>query len=652
MALSTLFSPLRLGNVTLPNRVVVAPMGVGLTSEDNPWPMRLVRYFEERAIGGFGLIITPFTPVHDRLSTLPCAGIQADRYIPHHRRLTDAIHMHGSKVFLQIALAGGQLSPEGPSSIYSPIYSQKPRELTTAELDECVEAFVLAAGRGIEAGYDGVEVHGAHSYLIGSMMSPALNLRTDKYGGSFENRMRFPREIISRIRKKYPDLPVGFKFSAYEHLEGGVDIHLAKDIARHIAELGVVYLHPSTTGVTFEYMTEWSAVPVMYIPRNTLMPLAEQIKEAVPDVPVIGTGGISVPEEAEEFLAAGKCDLVALGRPSIADAHWPNHAKATGRVVPCIRCNVCYKQLWDGEWLWCSVNPYMLHESEQDLPVPTRKKKVLIVGAGPAGMRCALTAAKRGHEVILCEKRPYVGGMLYPGSRPLCKQDMTRLLRWFEDELAASSVQLRLNCPVTPELVDSEVPDALVIASGAESSFPNVPGMDLPHVASAVDVLRDITRYKGKSAVVVGGGDVGCETACHLADNGWKVTIVEMLPELMKESAVADVRHPMRALLDARNVEVCTGTRLHAVTPRGVEVILPNGKQWGFTADLAVMATGFHTPSTTAGPGAVSRHIIPLSGLLGELSERVAETHLIGDCASLGRIREAIEAGERIGRWV
>lgn len=267
-------------------------------------------------------------------------------------------------------------------------------------------------------------------------------------------------------------------------------------------------------------------------------------------------------------------------------------------------------------------------------------------------MRCALTAAKRGHEVILCEKRPYVGGMLYPGSRPLCKQDMTRLLRWFEDELAASSVQLRLNCPVTPELVDSEVPDALVIASGAESSFPNVPGMDLPHVASAVDVLRDITRYKGKSAVVVGGGDVGCETACHLADNGWKVTIVEMLPELMKESAVADVRHPMRALLDARNVEVCTGTRLHAVTPRGVEVILPNGKQWGFTADLAVMATGFHTPSTTAGPGAVSRHIIPLSGLLGELSERVAETHLIGDCASLGRIREAIEAGERIGRWV
>ncbi len=650
MALTTLFSPIRIGNVTIPNRIMLAPMGVGLTSRELPWPARLARYFEERAMGGFGLIITPFTPVHPTLSTLPCAGIEDDRHIPNHRRFTETIHQYDSKVFLQIALAGGQISDDAPSSIYSPVYAKKPRALTTEELDELVEAFIAAAGRAIEAGYDGVEVHGAHSYLIGSMMSPALNKRTDKYGGSFENRMRFPREIITGIRRKYPDLPVGFKLSAHEHLEGGVDIDLAVEIARHIAALGVVYLHPSTTAVTFEYMDQWSAVPVMYMPRNNLMPLAARIKAAAPDIPVVGTGGVSVPEEAEEFLADGTCDLIALGRPSLADPHWPNHARA-GRVTPCIRCNVCYKQLWVGEPLWCSVNPYLLREAEQDLSPAGRRKKVLVAGAGPAGMRCALTAAKRGHEVILCEKRPYVGGMVYPGSRPACKQDVARFLDWFKAELAESAVEVRLNCEVTPELLEREAPDALVVAVGAEPAFPGVPGIDRPNVVPAVEVLRDVTAFAGRKAVVVGGGDVGCETACHLADHGWEVSIVEMLPALLQESPVVDTRPPLMALLAERNITVHTGTRLNAVTEEGAEVILPNGKEWGIGADLVIMATGFRPPATI-NPGDVSRHIAPMSGPIGKLSTLVAETHLIGDCAAPGRIREAVEAGERVGRWV
>ncbi len=651
MNLATLFSPIRLGKTTLPNRTVVAPMGVGVTSREYFYPMKLVRYFEERAKGGFGLIITPFTPVHPTLSSLPCAGIENDSRIPNHRRFTDAIHTYDSKVFLQIALAGGQISDDAPSAIYSPIYAKKPRALATEELDECVEAFIAAAGRAIEAGYDGVEVHGAHSYLIGSMMSPALNKRTDKYGGSFENRMRFPMEIISGIRKKHPDLPVGFKFSAYEHLESGVDIELAREIARHIAELGVAYLHPSTTAVTFEYMDDYSAVPVMYMPRNNLIPLTEKIKEAAPGVPVIGTGGVSVPEEAEALLASGKCDMVALGRPSLADPHWPNNARETGRVVPCIRCNVCYKQLWAGETLWCSVNPYLLREAEQEISIPARKKKVLVAGAGPAGIRCALTAAKRGHEVLLCEKRPYIGGMVYPGSRPQCKQDVARLLEWFHAELAGSAVRLRLNTEVIPELVETEAPDALVLAVGAEPSYPDVPGIDKPHVISAVEALRDVTKFAGKKAVVVGGGDVGCETACHLADQGWEASIVEMLPDLLMESPVVDTRPPLKALLAQRNIGIFVNTRLNAVTDDGIEVILPNGKQGGLVADLVVIATGFRPPMLV-NPGDVSRHIAPTSGPLGKLAAHAVETHIIGDCASPGRIREAIEAGERVGRWV
>ena len=651
MTFPNLFSPIRLGKTELPNRIALAPMGIGVSSKDEPYPMRVVRYFEERAIGGFGLIITPFTPVHPTLSTLPIAGITRDEYIPGHKRFVETIHQYDTRVFLQIALAGGQLSHEAPTSMYSPIYAEKPRELTTDELDELVESFVIASGRAVEAGYDGVEVHGAHSYLIGSMMSPALNKRTDKYGGSFEGRMKFPRDIITGIKAKYPDLPVGFKMSAYEAFPGGVEIELAKDIARHIASLGVVYLHPSTSAVTFEYMDDYSAVPVLYMPRNNLIPLTVEIKKAAPDVPVIGAGGITVPEEAEQLVASGKCDMVALGRPSIADPHWANHVKAGKKVVPCIRCNVCYNLLWAGEPLMCSVNPYMLHEAEQYLSMTSLLKKVMIVGAGPAGMRCALTASKRGHEVTLYEKLPYVGGMLFPGSRPKCKQDVVRLLDWFKTEIDQSTVTLRLSTEVTPDLIERESPDALVIAIGAEPVFPGVPGIDRKTVISAIKVLRDITRFSGRKAAIIGGGDVGCETACHMADNDWDVTIVEMLPALMTEHSVKDTRFPMMKLLDSQHVTVMTGTSLSAVTDDGAEVVLPNGKKWGVDADIVVIAAGFKKPDVFK-PEEVSMHITPLGGTIGKLAIKAKEAHIIGDCAALGRIREAVEAGERIGRWL
>ena len=649
MSFSHLFSPIKLGTVEIPNRTAMAPMGVGLSSPDETWPLPEIRYFEERAAGGTGLIITPFTRVHGSLASIPLVGIYDDSFIPSHKRLVERIHRYDTRIFLQIALSGGQLSHEAPSSLYSNLYPVKPRELSADELDELAESFVKAAGRAVEAGYDGVEVHGAHSYLIGQMMSPALNKRTDRYGGTFEKRMKFPTDIITGIKAKYPDLPVGFKFSADEYMKRGVDITLGAFIARHIAELGAAYLHVSTTGLTNEFMYKYCAVSPMYVPRNNLMPLVRAIKKAVPATPVISGGSITVPGEAEEFIAQGDCDMVALGRTILADPHWANHAREGKKVVPCIRCNVCYCQLWTGKILWCSVNPYLLREAEQNLPVPVVKKKVMVVGAGPAGIRCALTASKRGHEVILCEKQSTVGGMVYPGSRPDCKADMARLYEWYVSELGESSVSLRLNCTVTPEMVEQEAPDALVIAVGAEPSLPDVPGIDLPHAVQAVDVLRDIARFRGKKAVVIGGGDVGCETACYLADHGFKVTIVEMLRELMSAPHSIFSKHPMLELLKARNVTIMTETRLNAVTSEGVEVLLPNGKQWGIDADLAVIATGFKKPDASFDGESSSMRLVSLSGCIGSLSVKADEVHIIGDCASLGRIREATEAGERVG---
>ncbi|MCE5250909.1 NAD(P)/FAD-dependent oxidoreductase [bacterium] len=651
MAFPHLFSPIKLGKIEVPNRTAVAPMGVGLYSCDETWPYRHARYYEERAIGGIGLVITSFVRVHGKLASVPLNGIYDDHFIPSHKKLVDRIHKYDTKIICQIALSGGKISSDAPTSMYSPNYYVKPRELSTGELDELVQSFIDAAGRALEAGYDGVEVHGAHTYLIGQMMSPSLNKRTDKYrGDTFEGRMKFPTDIITGIHKKYPDLAVGFKFSAHEELPGGVDIELAKEIAKHIEKLGIVYLHVASTASTIEVFSRFPSVPPLYIPRNTLIPLAEQIKKTCPKTPVMGTGSITVPEEAEEFIASGKCDMVALGRTILADAHWAKKAKEGKRVVPCIRCNVCYHQLWLAGPLWCSVNPYLLHEAEQDLPIPAKKKKVMIVGAGPAGVRCALTAAKRGHDVTLYEKRPYVGGMVYPGSRPKCKEDVARLYEWFVAELKDSTVKLKLNTTVTPVMVEKEAPDALVLALGTEPLMPDVPGIDKPHVATAVDVLRDVSKFKGKKAVVVGGGDVGCETACHLSDNGWDVTIVEILPKLMEENIMTNVKVQMFNLIVEKNIKVMTETQMSAVIDSGVEVVLPNHKASGLDADLVAIAIGMKKQATFTAGSAMS--IVPTSGVAGEMAMKCDEVHLIGDCAKLGRIREATEDGERVGRWL
>lgn len=650
MALTNLFNPIKLGNVEIRNRTAMAPMGVGLYSSDETWPRRELRYFEERAIGGIGLLITPFTRVHDRLASVPMSAIYDDRFIDTHKELVERCHRHGAKTFCQIALSGGKISCDAPSAIYHPNFVNKPNELTTAELDELVQSFIDAAGRAVKAGYDGVEVHGAHTYLIGQLMSPSTNKRTDKYGGSFDARMKFAVDVITGIKKACPDFNIGFKFSAHEAFEDGIKIDDAKEIAKCIAELGVCYLHVASTASTVELYSEYPSVPPLYIPRNTLMPLADEIKKTVPDMPIIGTGSITVPEEAEEFIAQGQCDMVALGRTILADPHWPNKAKEGKRVRPCIRCNVCYHQLWLGGPLWCAVNPYLMHEAEQDVPPAVRKKDVMVVGAGPSGIYCALTASKRGHNVTLYEKRPYVGGMVFPGSRPECKRDVARLYEYFVAELEDSDVTLKLNTEVTPELVDQERPDALVLAVGTEPIIPDIPGIEKPHVETAVDVMRDVTSFKGKKAVVVGGGDVGCECACLLADNGWDVTIVEIAPKLMEENIMTNVKVQMFALLEKKGIKSLTETRVTAITDEGCEILQPNGKHNGLDADLVAFAVGMKKGENFELGSAMN--IVPLSGKLGVMAMKADEVHMIGDCAQLGRIREATEAGERIGRWL
>ncbi len=297
------------------------------------------------------------------------------------------------------------------------------------------------------------------------------------------------------------------------------------------------------------------------------------------------------------------------------------------------------------------MNPYLSHEAEQHLVAADIPKKVMIVGGGPAGVRCALTAAKRGHDVTVYEKMPYLGGMIYPGSRPTFKQDVARVLDWMDEELKHSAAKVRLGVEVTPEMVEREAPDALVIAIGAEQIVPQVPGMDKPNVAFAVDVLRDITKYPGKKAVVIGGGDVGCETACYMADHGFEVTLVGRNPRLMKHNN-RFVTIEMKDMLRDKGVKVMTEVALNAVVDMGAEVLLPSGKKWGVEADWVVMAAGFvdhKNISAQVGPTLMAR---AKTGFIAALSMKAPEVHVIGDCCTLGRIVDAMREGERVGRWL
>lgn len=641
MAFEHLLRPIKLGNVEVRNRVAMAPMGTDLAHPVRMWGEEEISYFAERAKGGVGLIISPFTAATKVLSDIlrgrPLMAINDDSQIPSHRQMTNAVHRNGAKMFCQCAIFGGKFGEAAPTSMYSPNFSDRPRELSLDEIYAIIADFGKAARRAREAGYDGVEIHGCHGYLIGQFISPGMNYRTDEFGGSFEARMKFPVDIFRAMKREAgEDFPLGFKMSAWEDIPGGVQGgEEAARIARWMADEGVAYVHVGTLNTTVERLSEHPSVPCTYLPRNTLLPLASDIKEALGTTPVMGTGSVILPAEADQFISDGVCDMVALGRTLLAEPHWVAKARAGRPVRPCIRCNVCHHQLWKAEPLICTVNPYLLKEAQEPLQPTSRKKKVMVVGGGPGGVQAALVASARGHEVTLYEQRPYLGGMLYPGSQPACKAEVGLYRDYLAAELKASDVKVVTATEATLELVQRERPDALVIAVGSVPSQPDIPGIDQPHVVPAIEALRDPKLVRGRHVVVVGGGDVGCETAVYLADLGKDVTIVEILPELMTEQYINNVKMAMYQLLQKKGVRYFTGNRLTQIDGKSVEAKGPEGGRT-LPADSVVIATG-NRPNETV------RETLRLG---------CAEVHIVGDCGALGRIREAAIEGDRAGRLI
>lgn len=632
-----LFKPIRLGTVEIPNRIALAPMGLGFETQDEIWPERYFPFIEARCQGEAGLIITHFTNATP-LATAPLVGIYDDRFIATHKRLTEVVHRYESKVFLQIAAMGGKGGDAAPSAIESPNYLQMPRELKVQEIQRIINDFASSAARARQAGYDGVELHGGHTYLVGSFMSPHTNRRQDEYGGDFERRMRFPVEIVRAIKREVgEDFPIGFKFAAHEELEGGVTPELGVEIAEKMASEGVCYLHVSSTSATLGLPSKYPSLPTIYTQRNALLPLAKMVKRAVTSIPIIAAGAIDEPSEVQEMISQGDCDMVALGRGLLADPHWVRKVRRGERIRPCIRCNVCYQQLWTMHAsVVCTVNPYLTLEIQEPFPPLIQRKKVMVVGGGPGGIVAALTTAKRGHQVTLYEKDQVLGGKLIPGSRAGSKAEIGRLLDYWSQELADSPVELRLGTEVTVDMIRKEKPQALIISVGAGPSLPSIPGIESAHVITAIDAFLKPQELAGGDVVVVGGGDVGCECALFLAEKGARVTIVEALEEILTTEEVYSLKVDLLKMLKDVEIRVLTHAQVKEITTHEALIETKEGMTQKLKADWVVIATGMRS----------------LRKVAHELAGECADVRLIGDCVKPRRIRDAVVEGDLAGRLV
>ena len=636
--LKKLFTPMKIGKIEIPNRLVVSPMVTDYCNQDGTATERYIAYHEAKAKGGWGLIITEDYAVDPSGKGFSCvAGLWNDSQIASHTELTKRIHQYKSKIFAQIYHCGRQTAsaitgcqPLAPSPVPCPTMQELPKELPIDEIEKIVGQFGDTALRAKKAGFDGVEIHGAHGYLVSEFMSPYSNKRTDEYGGHLLNRMRFPLKIVADIRAKCgKDFGVGFRISCDEFVPGGRTIEDTKAMAVLLEDAGIDVLHVSA-GV---YASADKIVPASSTPHGWLAGYAEEVKKVV-RVPVITVGRINDPFVAESIIASGKADFVAMGRASLADPEFPKKAKAGlfDEIRPCIACNEgCIGILFTDQPIKCVLNPTLGREAEWVIRPAEKAKKVVVIGGGPAGMEAAATAAKAGHKVSLFEKEGRLGGLFYLASVPPNKGEIGNFVEYQIKQLEKFKIKVTLNANVTPEVIDSEKPDVVINATGGIPVTPDIPGIAAkPNVVNAYDVLAGKV-FVGAKAVVIGGGMVGAETANHLANHGKSVTLVEMLPDIATEIQNIN-RSALLQDLEKGRVRILVETTVKEVLTDGVLVIKGCDTE-SIGADTVVVASGSRTDG----------------GLENKLAGRPYKVVSIGDAIKVGKVVDAIEAGYLTG---
>lgn len=646
--LERLFQPTRIGKLELKNKVVMPALNTKLGTEWGAVSDRLTDYYEERARGGVGLIIIENTCIDWPVGKAGTNPIRADewKFVQGLHDLAEAVHLYGAKIATQLQHTGRQgssmTSAEGqelvaPSAIPClPTGAEMPRALTIGEIEVLIGKFVLGATITKAAGFDAVEIQGGHGYLIAQFMSPYTNKRTDEYGGDFEGRMRFCLRVVEGVRAAVgPDFPIIFRLSGDEYIEGGLALEDTKLVAQKLESAGVDAL--SVSAGIYESPPWYSKIfPTMGMPEGCNVPLAEEIKKAV-KVPVIVAGKLGDPLLAEQVLKDGKADLIAVGRPLLADPEWPKKA-AEGRlgdIRPCLYCNEACAGNISHMWrVDCTVNPALGREREYRITPAERAKRVLVVGGGPAGMEAARVAALRGHEVTLCERNGSLGGQLLPASVPKFKKPIKDLLEYLEAQAAKVGVKIELGKEATAELVRELKPDVVILATGAAHLIPGIPGIDGPKVATACQILLG-EKEAGKKVVVIGGGEVGSEIAWFLAEQGRKVAILEMMYGVAVDMNLFSRFYLLDRLAEL-GVEVLANMTAKEVTDKGVVAVDMNGNKQVVEADTVVVAAGFRSNN--------------------ELEERlrgeVAELYSVGGCVEPGKIWGAIHSGSRVARQI
>jgi 2,4-dienoyl-CoA reductase-like NADH-dependent reductase (Old Yellow Enzyme family)/thioredoxin reductase len=605
-----LLEPYKIGHMPLRNRIVMAPMSLNLT-ENGYVTDKLVCFCERRAKGGVGLITIGDgivdTPVGNNVKE--STAIDSEKYIPKLRELVEAVKAHGAKIAMQLSHGGrraGRISKQGylevtrgqmpvaPSALPHPVPGQVvPRELSREEIREIVEKFGQATRWCIEAGFDAIGLHCAHMYLCGEFLSPWANQREDEYGGDFEGRLRFVLEVIARIRNETGEkYPLIVRMNG-EEPQGGNSMEDIQRIARRFEEAGVDAIHVSVGfGAPTKTRGLIPSVSPMRAPSGCIVHLAENVKKAV-SIPVIAVSKLGNVSFAESVLQEERADLIALGRPLIADPDLPLKVME-GRVEdirPCIYCcqGCLGNVLGKDAPVACSINPTAGREIEDSVETAKQKKRVIVLGAGPSGMQAALTAAERGHEVYLVEKAEHMGGQLLLACRPPGKADIEPFRKYLEDQVRKSGVRWETGKEVNAAWLDEIKPDAAILAMGSESIVAEIEGSRKKRIWTAREILMT-SEIEGKNIMVLGGGQVGCEVAEFLAEGGKKVTIVEILGDIAREMESIN-RLSLTMSLEDHGVKIMTKSEVMDVTEEGIWVDCLGDRKL-LPVDGIVMAVG------------------------------------------------------------
>ncbi len=628
-----LFKPLKVKNITFRNRIFSTPNQTRFRGNFE------MAYMEAKARGGAAQVTIGETPI-TRKYVRQSAAYTFVLDDPHDIRLLAetalAIKLHGAVASIQLSHVGlytilhskDDLNPIGPMGF---IRKDGVEVIAMDEdmIEETIEAYAVAAANVKRAGFDMCQVHGAHGWLPAQFLSPLTNQRKDKYGGSLENRARFAIAVVERIREKCgPDFIIEYRISGDELVEGGMKIDSVIEFLKMI-EKTIDLVHISVGVHESRETVHRMFAHTSFTEHGCNVYLAEAVKKAV-DIPVITVGGISDPVHAEQILAEGKADIIGMARALLADPELPNKARNGRRneIIPCLRCNNCLTAVGYNDIITCAANPQTGREARwQTAPPPGASRKVLVIGGGPAGMKAAITAVERGHDVTLLEKGDALGGLLKISDYDPLKSDVKVFKNYLVNKTLAL-VKVRFNTEATPELVEGLAPDVVIAAVGSSPIRPQIPGIDKDTVRTALDVYYDVTKA-GERVAVIGGGLVGCEIGLHLAEQGKNVTIVEMTDVI---GDLVNWRHtvPLVMRMDATpTLEYKTGLKCVEVTASGIKVVDKEGRQQSIEADTVVLAVGMRSNSET----------------VDRLRDCVPDFYPIGDCVKPQRILEAMQGG-------